>query len=226
MIPLLVSIILGFLCFIFVANLYQVRLPRAPEIEKRLESIKKSNDEPNNAIISDFITMGTEFKFGFLGKYLKNFKPAEFLKDQLYYAGLDIQVDVFILISALCAFPFFLIAAFTTPYCILPGIFAIDNFGIMHMQIQVQERKKDNLSYADLSKSLQLRLINALAHTDDLLNIPPGYWNENTVYFPDVERHLENEKLVALIALSQEGALHIKNMQEQEQVSGKLEERL
>ena len=65
MIPLLVSIILGFLCFIFVANLYQVRLPRAPEIEKRLESIKKSNDEPNNAIISDFITMGTEFKFGF-----------------------------------------------------------------------------------------------------------------------------------------------------------------
>ena len=42
MIPLLVSIILGFLCFIFVANLYQVRLPRAPEIEKRLESIKKS----------------------------------------------------------------------------------------------------------------------------------------------------------------------------------------
>ena len=46
-------------------NLYQVRLPRAPEIEKRLESIKKSNDEPNNAIISDFITMGTEFKFGF-----------------------------------------------------------------------------------------------------------------------------------------------------------------
>ena len=100
MIPLLVSIILGFLCFIFVANLYQVRLPRAPEIEKRLESIKKSNDEPNNAIISDFITMGTEFKFGFLGKYLKNFKPAEFLKDQLYYAGLDIQVDVFILILA------------------------------------------------------------------------------------------------------------------------------
>ena len=111
-------------------------------------------------------------------------------------------------------------------YRILPGIFAIDNFGIMHMQIQVQERKKDNLSYADLSKSLQLMLINALAHTDDLLNIPPGYWNENTVYFPDVERHLENEKLVALIALSQEGALHIKNMQEQEQVSGKLEERL
>ena len=42
MIPLLVSIILGFLCFIFVANLYQVRLPRAPEIEKRLESIKKA----------------------------------------------------------------------------------------------------------------------------------------------------------------------------------------
>jgi len=37
--PLLVSIILGFLCFVFIANLYQVRIPRAPEIEKRLENI-------------------------------------------------------------------------------------------------------------------------------------------------------------------------------------------
>ena len=55
---------------------------------------------------------------------MKNFKPAEFLKDQLYYAGLDIQVDVFILISAICALPFFLIAAFTTPFCILLGILA------------------------------------------------------------------------------------------------------
>lgn len=124
MIPLLVSIILGFLCFLFVANIYQVRMPRAPEIEKRLENIKKSGDEPDNVIISDFITMGTEFKFGFLGKYLKNFKPAEFLKDQLYYAGLDIQVDVFILVSVICALPFFLIAALTTPYCVLLGILA------------------------------------------------------------------------------------------------------
>lgn len=122
--PLLVSIVLGFLCFVFFANLYQVRIPRAPEIEKRLENIKKTGIEQENAAISDFITMGTEFKFGFLGKYLKNFKPAEFLKDQLYYAGLDIQVDVFLLISAVCALPFFLIAAFTTPYCALLGILA------------------------------------------------------------------------------------------------------
>ena len=111
-------------------------------------------------------------------------------------------------------------------YRILPGIFAIDNFGIMHIRIQVQERKKDNLSYADLSKSLQLRLINALAHTDDLLNVPPGYWGEDTVYFPDVERNLENDRLIALIALSKEGAVHIKGLQEQENISGKLEETL
>ncbi len=124
MMPLLVSIILGFLCFVLVANLYKVRMPRAPEIEKRLEIIKKSGEGPDNAIISDFITIGNEFKFGFLGKYLKDFKPAEFLKDQLYYAGLDIQVDVFLLVSAICALPFFLIAVFTTPYCILLGLFA------------------------------------------------------------------------------------------------------
>ena len=66
--PLLVSIILGFLCFVFIANLYQVRIPRAPEIEKRLENIKKTGGEQENAVVSDFITIGNEFKFGFLGK--------------------------------------------------------------------------------------------------------------------------------------------------------------
>lgn len=111
-------------------------------------------------------------------------------------------------------------------YRIVPGVFAIDNLGIMHMQIQVQERKKDNLSYADLSKSLQMRLVNALEHTDDLINIPPGYWNENTVYFPEVERNLENDRLIALIALSREGAVHLKSLQEQEKISGKLKETL
>ena len=117
-----VSVILGVLCFIFVANLYQVRIPRSPEIEKRLENIKKSNEQQNNIISPDFITIGNDFKFGFLGKYLKNLKPAEYLKDQLYYAGLDIQVDVFILISALFGLPCLIIAAVTTPYFILFSI--------------------------------------------------------------------------------------------------------
>ena len=112
MTPFLVSISLGILCFIFFVNLYQVRIPRSPEIEKRLEHIKKSNEQQNNIISPDFITIGNEFKFGFLGKYLKNFKPAEYLKDQLYYAGLDMQVDVFILISALFGLPCLIISAF------------------------------------------------------------------------------------------------------------------
>lgn len=119
MTPFLVSISLGVLCFIFFVNLYQVRIPRSPEIEKRLEHIKKSNDQQNGVISPDFITIGNEFKFGFLGKYLKNFKPAEYLKDQLYYAGLDMQVDVFILISALFGLPCLIIAAATTPYFFL-----------------------------------------------------------------------------------------------------------
>ena len=124
MTPLLVSIILGFLCFALVANIYQVRLPRAPEIEKRLENIKKSSSEQSNVINPDFIMMENEFRFGFLGKYLKNFKPAEYLKDQLYYADLNIQVDVFMLISALFCLPFLIIAAFTTPYVVLLGVLA------------------------------------------------------------------------------------------------------
>ncbi len=152
-VPLLVSIVLGFLCFIFVANLYRVRIPRAPEIEKRLETIKKSADEQDNAIISDFITIGNEFKFGFLGKYLKNFKPAEFLKDQLYYAGLDIQVDVFILISAICALPFFLIAAFTTPYCIILGMIAAT---IPFIVVKFLIMKRTNLFTQQFPEALDL----------------------------------------------------------------------
>jgi len=123
MIPLVVSLILGFLCFVFVANLYQVRIPRAPEIEKRLENIKKTA-APETTIVPDFITMGNEFKFGFLGKYLKDFKPAEYIKDQLYYAGLDVQVDVFLLVSAIFCLPFLFAAAFTTPYLVILGALA------------------------------------------------------------------------------------------------------
>ncbi len=121
MISFLVSVLLGFLCFIFVANLYQVRIPRSPEIEKRLENIKKNVGDQTNIINPDFIAMGNDFRFGFLGKYLKDFKPAEYLKNQLYYAGLNMQVDVFILISAMHCLPFFLIAVFTTPYFIILG---------------------------------------------------------------------------------------------------------
>ncbi len=124
MTPLLVSIVLGFLCFILVANIYQVRMPRAPEIEKRLENIKKSSSEQSHVINPDFVMMENEFRFGFLGKYLKNFKPAEYLKDQLYYADLNIQVDVFMLVSALFCLPFLIIAVFTTPYVILLGVLA------------------------------------------------------------------------------------------------------
>lgn len=151
--PLLVSIILGFLCFVFVANLYRVRIPRAPEIEKRLENIKKSGGEQDSAMVADFITIGNDFKFGFLGKYLKNFKPAEFLKDQLYYAGLDVQVDVFILISALCALPFFLLAAFTTPYCALLGIFAAS---IPFVAVKFLIMKRTNLFTQQFPEALDL----------------------------------------------------------------------
>ncbi len=122
MIAFLISLLLGFLCFIFVANLYQVRIPRAPEIEKRLEGIKKSSEQQTTDINPDFMMVETEFKFGFLSKYLKDFKPAEYLKNLLYYADLNIQVDVFMLISVLCCLPFALISIFTTPYIIVLGI--------------------------------------------------------------------------------------------------------
>lgn len=153
MTPFLVSISLGILCFIFFVNLYQVRIPRSPEIEKRLEHIKKSNEQQNNIISPDFITIGNEFKFGFLGKYLKNFKPAEYLKDQLYYAGLDMQVDVFILISALFGLPCLIIAALTTPYFLLFSILsAFIPLGIIKFLIM----KRTNLFTQQFPEALDL----------------------------------------------------------------------
>ena len=153
MTPFLVSISLGILCFIFFVNLYQVRIPRSPEIEKRLEHIKKSNEQQNNIISPDFITIGNEFKFGFLGKYLKNFKPAEYLKDQLYYAGLDMQVDVFILISALFGLPCLIIAALTTPYFLVFSILsAFIPLGIIKFLIM----KRTNLFTQQFPEALDL----------------------------------------------------------------------
>lgn len=121
--PFIISIALGILCFIFVANIYQVRLRRSPEIEKRLETIKKSSEQQNSIIAPDFITVGNEFHFGFLGKYLKNFKPAEYIKNQLYYSGVGIQIDVFLLLSIVCGLPFIILSTFITPYFLILGVF-------------------------------------------------------------------------------------------------------
>ena len=152
MTPFLVSISLGILCFIFFVNLYQVRIPRSPEIEKRLEHIKKSNEQQNNIISPDFITIGNEFKFGFLGKYLKNFKPAEYLKDQLYYAGLDMQVDVFILISALFGLPCLIIAALTPYFLLFSILSAFIPLGIIKFLIM----KRTNLFTQQFPEALDL----------------------------------------------------------------------
>ena len=118
-----------------------------------MKNIKKSNEQQNNIISPDFITIGNDFKFGFLGKYLKNLKPAEYLKDQLYYAGLDIQVDVFILISALFGLPCLIIAAVTTPYFILFSILsAFIPLGIVKFLIM----KRTNLFTQQFPEALDL----------------------------------------------------------------------
>ena len=49
-----------------------------------------------------------------------------------------------------------------------------------------------------------------------LYNIPSGYWSENTIYFPNLERNLENGYLVVMIALSKAGSNHIQGLREEE----------
>lgn len=101
-------------------------------------------------------------------------------------------------------------------YRIVPEIIPIDNRGIMHLKFQVLERKEDNLSFSELSKSLQLRCINAFNHSDRLLNIATDYWSEFTIYFPDLEQNLENNILIVLVALSKSGTEHIKELRKRE----------
>lgn len=101
-------------------------------------------------------------------------------------------------------------------YRILSGILPIDGFGVIHIKIKVVERKNDNLSIQELSESLHMRLINAFTESDGLYNIPSGYWSENTIYFPNLERNLENGYLVVMVALSKAGSNHIQGLREKE----------
>lgn len=118
MIALIVAIALGFLCFIFVANIYQVRFPSEPEIQRRLENIKKSIQTSEAIIMPEFDTLNQDFKFRLLAKYLKNFKLVEYIKTELSKAGVDIQVDSFIIISAFCCAPLLILSVFLTPVLI------------------------------------------------------------------------------------------------------------
>lgn len=101
-------------------------------------------------------------------------------------------------------------------YHIPAGNCFIDGYGVLHIIILVQGRKNNSLSPSELAEILQLRLINALNHSSWLINIPYGYWSVDTVYFPDIERNLKNNTLVALIALSKSGREYIRKTHEQE----------
>lgn len=96
-----------------------------------------------------------------------------------------------------------------------PGIFKMDDFGILHILIRVERPIKDGLEYAEFANILRLRTIHALNNAEEFSAIPSSYWTEDTVFFPDVRGNLLQHRLVVYIATTEEGQEQIQELSAQ-----------
>ncbi len=101
------SVLLGFLGFLFVANLFSVKLTGYSEVQKRLEEIKiRGNNKPSQALKSDELSfLYNNFRYKFFAKYFNNWKITEKIKEEILFSGVDMEVDAFIILSLMCMVP-------------------------------------------------------------------------------------------------------------------------
>lgn len=115
--PFLISILLGFLSFLMLVNLFSIRIPRHPLLQKRLENIKSRNTSKTQAGLEsdEFAFLYNNFRYKVFAKHLSNLKIIDKIKNQIALSGVDMEIDTFIIISIMCIIPFAIILLITSP---------------------------------------------------------------------------------------------------------------
>lgn len=115
--PFLISLLLGALSFLLLVNLFSVRIPRQPLLQKRLEEIKSRGVQNTRSTDEDdeFSFLYNNFRYKIFAKYFNNFKIIDKIKDQIALSGVNMEVDTFIIISVMCVVPFFAVLLITSP---------------------------------------------------------------------------------------------------------------
>ena len=114
---LLASLLLGFLTFLFIVNIFSIRMPNHIQLQNRLEKIKnrrvaKAASKKTDAELS---FLYSNFRYKIFAKKLNNLRFTEKIKSLISLAGVNMEVDTFIIISIMCTLPFVVIFAMTVP---------------------------------------------------------------------------------------------------------------
>lgn len=111
------SILLGFLSFLLLVNLFSIRIPKQLALQKRLEEIKEKNGHKKVSNLEDdeFSFLYNNFRYKIFAQRLSNFKITEKIKNEIMLSGVNMQVDTFIILSVMCVVPIAIILLLTTP---------------------------------------------------------------------------------------------------------------
>lgn len=115
--PFLISILLGFLCFLLLVNLFSIRIPKQPILQKRLEDIKKRDSIKTSITLEDdeYAFLYNNFRYKLFAKHLNSLKIVDKIKEQIMLSGVNMEVDTFILVSIMCVVPLAAVFLITSP---------------------------------------------------------------------------------------------------------------
>ena len=111
------SVLLGFLSFLLLVNLFSIRIPKQFALQKRLEEIKEKNTNKKTLNYKDdeFSFLYNNFRYKIFAKRFAGFKLTEKIKNEIMLSGVNMQVDTFIILSVMCVVPIAVILLLTTP---------------------------------------------------------------------------------------------------------------
>ena len=114
---ILASILLGFLSFLLLVNLFSIRIPKQLVLQRRLERLKEKNGQKKISKLEDeeFSFLYNNFRYKIFAQRFSDFKITEKIKNEITLSGVDMQVDTFIILSLMCIVPFAVILLVTTP---------------------------------------------------------------------------------------------------------------
>ncbi len=111
------SLLLGFLSFLLLVNLFSIRIPKQLILQKRLEEIKERSGKKKIASLDDddFSFLYNNFRYKIFAQRFSDFKIIDKIKNDITLSGVEMQVDTFVILSLMCIVPFAIILLITTP---------------------------------------------------------------------------------------------------------------
>ncbi len=152
---LLASLLLGFLTFLLLVNIFSIRIPKQLQLQKRLEKIKNRRVTDNSSKInSDELSfLYNNFRYKVFAQKLSNLQLTEKIRKFIALSGVNMEVDTFIILSLMCTIPFIAVLVLTVPK-LLP--LSIIGLFIPYSVLKAKTTKRNEIFAAQLPDALDL----------------------------------------------------------------------